>query len=504
MQPKFLHAAFCLVLITLLQLSCKREYSKEGGSKINLPPVALAGADQSITLPTDSVLLNGTNSSDPDGQIMVWRWTKIAGPASFTFIHPDSSLTVVRPLSQGVYLFVLKVTDNQGAFALDTVKVTVNSVNQVNHPPIACAGADQSIILPIASVQLNGNCSSDPDNNMATFLWTKIAGPATFSLGNATSIQAQATNLMAGVYRFELRITDSGGLTDRDTMMVTVSNTAQSCTQCQIVFVSDRDGNDEIYICNADGTNTTRLTNNTYSDYEPMWSPDGSKIAFTSFSTGSPEIYVMNADGSNIVQKTFFAVPWNVENPTWSPDGTRIAFDISDSSYNLWVVNASSGAPSMLLDHYGEQAQPSWSPDGSKIIMTSDGLDAFYAPHDICSINADGSNFTRLTNYNFDQLEHGSPRWSPSGNKIAMIVASASSPSPVLQAGIMNPDGTGLTIISLPNVISGWSSLSWSADGTKLIYDSNSGLIRTISWVAVNGSGSGVIISNGHQADWKH
>ena len=66
----------------------------------------------------------------------------------------------------------------------------------------------------------------------------------------------------------------------------------------KIAFESTRDGNDEIYVMNADGTGQTRLTNNAAHDFRPSWSPNGSKIAFVSDRDGNFEIYVMNADGT--------------------------------------------------------------------------------------------------------------------------------------------------------------------------------------------------------------
>jgi len=129
-------------------LSCKKEKSCEGCRENNKPPIAIAGPDRVITLPTDSILLDGRSSSDADGTISEWLWTKISGPASFNIIRSSDSLTAVKSLMKGIYFFELKVTDNGGLSAKDTLRVMVNDPSQLNRPPVANAGADQTIILP--------------------------------------------------------------------------------------------------------------------------------------------------------------------------------------------------------------------------------------------------------------------------------------------------------------------------------------------------------------------
>ena len=133
-----------------------------------------------------------------------------------------------------------------------------------NRPPIALAGPGLTITLPIDSVMLDGSNSSDPDGKISGWQWTKISGPSSFNITNANVVQTPVINLVQGVYQFELKVTDADALIDRDTMMVTVMavNQPPACTNCKIVFVSDRDGNAEIYSCNPDGSNISRLTNN--------------------------------------------------------------------------------------------------------------------------------------------------------------------------------------------------------------------------------------------------
>jgi hypothetical protein len=311
MKQKLFTGFLFLLICVCSFISCKKEYSCENclnNDIVNKPPIAIAGPDMTITLPTNSILLDGSQSSDPDGTITGWQWTKISGPASFEINRVDTSITTTGLLVQGVYQFELKVTDNLGASARDTLQVTVNKAGTVKHPPVACAGPDQTITLPQNSVLLDGSCSFDPDQDIASYSWTKISGLSSYQLANANTAQTPLNNLVQGTYQFELKVTDAAGLIDKDTVNITVNITVivhNNCTNCKIAFVSDRDGNREIYSCSGDGSNITRLTNDPGFDEYPTWSPSGSQIAFISDRSGSPELYIMNADSSNPVRKTF-------------------------------------------------------------------------------------------------------------------------------------------------------------------------------------------------------
>jgi len=85
----------------------------------------------------------------------------------------------------------------------------------------------------------------------------------------------------------------------------------------KIAFHSNRDGDWEIFVMNADGSGQTQLTFNTANDAWPAWSPDGSKIAFASDRDGDNEIWVMNSDGSSQTQLTFNTA--NDYDPAWQP-----------------------------------------------------------------------------------------------------------------------------------------------------------------------------------------
>ena len=93
----------------------------------NIAPIAHAGTDVNITLPASTTQLDGSTSSDEDGTIGNYQWTKIAGPSSFTIVSPNSAITSIENLVEGTYYFELRVTDNENAVGIDTVVVTVGS-----------------------------------------------------------------------------------------------------------------------------------------------------------------------------------------------------------------------------------------------------------------------------------------------------------------------------------------------------------------------------------------
>ncbi|CAN5430989.1 hypothetical protein BH11BAC3_BH11BAC3_06110 [soil metagenome] len=185
----------------------------------NLPPVANAGPDKVIVLPVNSTVLTGSGI-DADGVIMKYEWVKISGPATGTIALPNSGVTVVSGLVQGIYQYKLTVTDNVGETAADTVKVTVNA--GINVPPVADAGSDIYLVLPDNLTALSGK-GTDVDGTIASYLWKVVKGPAGYSLQNADQPKTQISNLFQGIYEVELTVVDNNGLEGKDTMTITVS-----------------------------------------------------------------------------------------------------------------------------------------------------------------------------------------------------------------------------------------------------------------------------------------
>jgi hypothetical protein len=109
MKKKFRLLAL-FISIAGVFLSCKKEKSCEGCVGNNRPPIAVAGPDQVISLPTDSISLDGSASNDPDGTISEWLWTEISGPASFNIINATTASTIVRNLFVGNHQWSFKTS----------------------------------------------------------------------------------------------------------------------------------------------------------------------------------------------------------------------------------------------------------------------------------------------------------------------------------------------------------------------------------------------------------
>ena len=188
----------------------------------NQSPTANAGANITLTLPTNSTNIVGSGS-DPDGSITAHSWTQVSGPGSATLTNAASPTVSVSNLIQGVYTFRLTVTDNNAATGFANVNVTVNSA-PVNVPPVANAGTDRSITLPTNSLVINGS-GSDADGTIAAYSWAKQSGPAA-ALSNQTTANLTASGLIAGTYVFRLTVTDNQGATAIALMTVTVFSAA--------------------------------------------------------------------------------------------------------------------------------------------------------------------------------------------------------------------------------------------------------------------------------------
>jgi Tol biopolymer transport system component len=206
-----------------------------------------------------------------------------------------------------------------------------------------------------------------------------------------------------------------------------------------------------VWVADADGSEPVQLTTDPAFDRSPRWSPDGTKIAFSSNRDGDFEIFVMNADGSDQTQLTFNAGAQD-RIPSWTADGTQIVYD--KNFLEIYAINSDgSGGERKLADGF----IPGTSAYGDKVVFGHDGLvtmqlagsarhritedptdfSANWSPQrndlvftrstetdrDIYLVHANGTGLTRLTNTP-DRFEFA-PVWSPDDTKMAFVGCSS-------------------------------------------------------------------------------
>jgi poly(3-hydroxybutyrate) depolymerase len=269
---------------------------------VNVLPVADAGGDFNVAKSPGTATLDASHSTDADSGIVRYVWKKISAPSgvslsSITIANPRSAnatTTVSGLTTAGQYTFQLFVVDTRAA--VDTDEVVITAVDSVaDQFPIADAGSDKTITLPVDSVRVFGEVS-DPDGPTPSFVWEYVDGPATYTIyPNASAINPIFKNLQEGVYHFRLKATDDDGAIAYDTVMITVNS---AINEPPFAYA----GNDK----------TITLPLDTVRTYGTVSDPDGPTPSFIweyvdgpSTYTIYPNVYALNPVFKNLQQGTY-------------------------------------------------------------------------------------------------------------------------------------------------------------------------------------------------------
>ncbi|MGH9224818.1 MAG: DPP IV N-terminal domain-containing protein [Acidimicrobiales bacterium] len=230
-----------------------------------------------------------------------------------------------------------------------------------------------------------------------------------------------------------------------------------------------RTGNGEVFTFDPTGTekNPVNLTNNPAADGRPKWSPDGRKIAFESNRDGNTEVWIMNANGSNPTQLTFTASGSNSPG-SWHPDGSAITFQSTrDGNFEVYKVNIDGTELTRLTNLAVEDSLPAWSPDGTTIAFSSRRQDP---AADVHLMDPDGNVFFNLTN---SPGEDSWPDWSPDATQLSFHSRLDDPMGEEIYR--IGRDGTGRTRLTfsaggIPEAFDLFPH--WSPDGTRIAWTS--------------------------------
>ncbi|MBN2388184.1 MAG: PD40 domain-containing protein [Anaerolineales bacterium] len=274
----------------------------------------------------------------------------------------------------------------------------------------------------------------------------------------------------------------------------------------QIAYGTDRDGDWQVMVMNADGSNEISLTAG-YGDYSrPAWSPDGNRLALRmeiSMHSGIAVMDINLQDGLPVGSPPTELVQIFADGPRWSPDGTQLAYVASEgnSGWRIYTIPAGGGIPSLVPNVPPGARDVDWSPDGARLVFTA------YSDQnqvtDIYVINLDGSGLTQLTHT--PNIHEDGPTWSPDGSRIAYsAVSRGDEPLGDRNLYIMNSNGSDP--VQVTDDPADEFDPAWSPEGNRLAftsdrYDFNNGNYE-IFVIHTDGSGELRLTHNNFTDRW--
>ena len=346
----------------------------------------------------------------------------------------------------GAYLVTLLVT-GPGGSSQATLEI---SVTEAIAPPIA------GFTTSINDLTVSFESTASGDN--LTYDWD-------FGDGNlSTEEHPVHTYNSGGNYTVLQQVSNpAGSQTFMAEVMVVALPTPAPPPTGKIAFVSDRDGNNEIYVMNSDGSDAVNLTNNPSNDRHPSWSPDGQRLVFASRrSENSFDIYLVDIESPAVTQLTHTG---SDNRPAWSPVGGPIAF-VSERSGNkdIMIMNADGSAQLQLTSSGANEDQPTWSSDGGHIAYVTDAD----GPRHIAVVSvADGAVINTIRS---DNGENFLPSWLNDPTRSLLLFTSTRFGDEDIF--VVNPlNGGDLRQITNDATIE--RQPSWSRDGGLILFVSD-------------------------------
>jgi Tol biopolymer transport system component len=227
----------------------------------------------------------------------------------------------------------------------------------------------------------------------------------------------------------------------------------------RIAFVSDRNGQPQVYVINSDGGDLLELTDEVNGAKVLGWTRAG-WLAFMMWPEGQSVVYAMNAEGQE--RAPLSGLPGDGLSYAWTVDGRYVAVSRSVSgNLDLFVMRHNGSQGGIVAPSPEREDQPSWSPDGSRLVFVSD---RDRREGDLYIVNRDGTGLTRLTD---DELSEADPAWSPDGHHIAFVVST----DPRGHGGnifIVKVDGSDRQ--QLTDELTDKQQPVWSPDGSRIAF----------------------------------